>query len=407
MTALRSRPVRRILRAIADAATRWADADFPPRVRTLDAIAARTGYSVPTVEYALDRLFESLTHAQLEAAICDELGSLDALDGFVERAGRPRAHALPLGRACVISSRTTIGVAIVPAAFALCAKCDVLVKDREDHLVEAFFKTLAQEDDVFSLAADAQPWEGDDVAFDLQPFAAVVAFGRDETLQQIRSRCAPEARFVGFGGKASAGYVTRAALRDEKTARMLAERAARDLVLYEGEGCLSLHALFVERGGEIDTDRFAALLAAAVERATVEFPPGAYQAQAQARLGSARAMAAFRAASGSGSVFSDERATHLIVADPPRSQPPFFLPRALGVLPVDSPAEASAYLRMHGISLEALATDRSSADIERLAVDAGASRIATFGELQSPLVAANHGGRARVSDFVRWITDET
>jgi hypothetical protein len=405
MTALSSRPARRILGAIADATTRWVDADFPPRVRTLDAVAARTGYSVPTVEYALDRLFESLTYAQLEAAICDELGSLDALDGFVDRAGRPRAQALPLGRACVISSRTTIGVAIVPAAFALCAKCDVLVKDREDHLVNAFFTTLAQEDDVFSAAAGAQPWEGDDVAFDLRPFSAVVAFGRDETLQQIRSRCAPEARFVSFGAKASAGYVTRAALCHEKTARLLAERAARDLVLYEGEGCLSLHALFVERGGEVDTDRFAALLAAAVERAAVEFPPGAHDAHA--RLGSARAMSAFRAASGSGSVFSDASATHLIVADPPRSQPPFFLPRALGVLPVDSPADALAYLAMHGVTLEALATDRFSEDIARLAIDAGAARITAFGQLQSPLVAANHGGRARISDFVRWITDET
>ena len=35
-TALATVPVRTIVRGIADAAARWADADFPPRVRVLE-----------------------------------------------------------------------------------------------------------------------------------------------------------------------------------------------------------------------------------------------------------------------------------------------------------------------------------------------------------------------------------
>ena len=100
----------------------------------------------------------------IEAVIADELGCLDVLDGFVERAGRPPARALPLGRVCIVSSRTTIGVAILPAIFALCAKCDVLVKDREDHLVAAFFETLGDELAELRDAATAQTWKGDDDA---------------------------------------------------------------------------------------------------------------------------------------------------------------------------------------------------------------------------------------------------
>jgi hypothetical protein len=407
MNALLELPARQIVRSIADAAQRWSDADFPPRVRALPAIAQRTGYGLPAVEYALDRLFESLRASALEAAIADELGSLDALDRFVERAGRPPARALPVGPACIVSSRTTIGVAIVPAVFALCAKCPTVVKDREDLLVSSFFATLAQERDAFRSAAVARAWSSAQADYDVGDFAAVVAFGRNETLERIRERCAPEARFVGFGAKASVGYVGRETLDTLSSAQRIAKGAARDLALYETEGCLSLHALFVERGGGVSAERFAELLAADIERTAVEFPVGTREAGDRAALGSARALAAFRAAAGEGRVFSDENATHLLVADPPRSQPPFFLPRALALFSVDSPAEAQAYLQTHAIGLEALATTSQRADVAALAVAAGAARIARFGELQAPLVGGNHGGRARVSDFVRWITNET
>jgi hypothetical protein len=175
--ALAGVPARKIVRAIANAAERWSDGDFPPRVRILDRIVERTGYSLPAVEYALDRLFFSVTESELIATIRGELGSLNFLDRFAHREGRPDAWASPAGKVCIISSRTTIGVAMVPAIFALCAKCDVLVKDREDALVHAFFETLAEELDEFAVAARAMVWASDDDAQapDLRQFDVVVA----------------------------------------------------------------------------------------------------------------------------------------------------------------------------------------------------------------------------------------
>jgi hypothetical protein len=394
MSVLADLPVSHIVRAVSDAAARWADADFPPRVRILDPIAARARYSLPMVEYALDRLFESIHERALSDVIAGEL--------------RGPGQALPLGRVCVISSRTTIGVAIVPAIFALCAGCDVVVKDRDDRLVAAFFRALAEEDDRFTIAAQAETWDGAGDAVDLSAFDGVVAFGSDGALAQIRARCSPIARFIGYGSKASAGYVAREALRNETHARTVAEGAARDLVLYEGEGCLSLHVLFVERGAPVAPERFCALLAAATERAAVEFPPPReYDAQVEAKIGAARSMAAFRAAAGRGSVYSDDGASFLLVLDPPGDEPPFFLPRALGIHAVDAPDEAASYFRHQGISLEALAADARRSDIVNLAVHAGAARIARFGELQSPPLSAPHGGRPRIGEFVRWMADET
>lgn len=406
MTALAAVPVRRIIAAVSDAAARWADADFPPRVRLLDPIAARTGYSIPVIEYALDQLFQSLGARDLEATIANELGSLDILDRFTERQSRSKALARPLGSVCVISSRTTIGVAILPAVFALCAKCDVLVKDREDGLVRAFFSTLCDELDEFGAAARAQTWSGDDDAVDLAHFDAVVAFGNDSTLARIAQAASPST-FIGYGSKATIGYASRDALADEAQVKAIAEGAARDLVLYESEGCLSLHALFVEDGGAIAPQRFCALLAEAVERAAVEFPPGKRDARASARIASARNLAAFRSATGRGAVFSDERASYLAVLDPPQNEPPAFLPRALAVHTISSPDDAVAYVRRHELPLEAIAVAGVRDDIIDAALALGVNRITAFGELQRPPACGNHGGRSRIADFIRWVSLET
>ncbi|MEA2666031.1 MAG: hypothetical protein QOI11_2975, partial [Candidatus Eremiobacteraeota bacterium] len=111
MSGLRALPARRIVGMIGDAAERWSDADFPPRVRAAHAVMARLGYSEPVVDYALDRLFFGLTPAALTAAIASELGAVEALDGPRERDGAPAAWARGVDRVALVSSDTTIGVA--------------------------------------------------------------------------------------------------------------------------------------------------------------------------------------------------------------------------------------------------------------------------------------------------------
>jgi len=406
MTALAHTPVRAIVRAIADAAARWSDADFPPRVRLLEAIGERTGYSSPVVEYALDRLFFPLTVPAIESVIVDELGSLDALDHVVERPGRPNATARPVGRVCILSSRTTIGVALIPAIFALAAKCDVLVKDREDGLIRAFFATLHEELDATRDAARARAWDGERDAHDLGAFDAIAAFGDDATLARIRAHLAPHARFVAYGTKASIGYVTREALHTPQSAQAAADGAARDMLLYDTQGCLSLHALFVERNGTIDTASFLALFEAALERANVEFPLGAHDAQSMARRAHARRLALFRGASDTASV-DDAHDGWLVLVDPPHEEPPPFLARTVLVRTVTDPPEAAAYLAHHRVPVEAVALASKRPDTLQLATTLGASRITRFGALQSPPLGGYHGGHARIANFVAWMTDET
>jgi hypothetical protein len=400
------KPVRSIVGAIASAAARWRDPRFSPRERARDAVSARTSYSLPHVEYALDSLFAALRDDSIEAIIADELGCLDVLDGFTEQPGRGRVRALPIGRVCIVSSRTTIGVAIVPAIFALCAKCSVNIKDREDALASAFFATVAEELGELSDSVEAQAWDGKKDAAKLTGFDAVVAFGSDSALAEIATRLPFPARLIAYGSKASAGYVAREALNDETAVRALARRAARDLVLYESDGCLSLHALFVEQGGIVSPARFGELLAAAIEETAVAFPFERRSATRVARLAEARDLATFRAA-GEHGVYAGADAGFLVVVDPPLDEPPLFLPRAIAVRSVDRPDEATAYLQRHRITLEALAVERHRPDVLEMAAETGAARIARFGTLQNPPLNGFHGARPRIAEFVRWISDET
>ncbi|HTU81649.1 MAG TPA: acyl-CoA reductase, partial [Candidatus Acidoferrales bacterium] len=373
----------------------------------LGRIAERTGYSLPVLEYALDRLFSSITQESLAAVLEDELGSLDCLDGFVARRGRPRAWARPIGSICIVSSRTTVGVALVPAVFALCAKCDILVKDREDALVGAFFATLAQELDEMTRAARCAVWEGESPPVPLRDFAGVVAFGSDATLRAIAAQLNATARFAGYGAKASVGYVGRDALDRDAAIAAVCAGAARDLVLYDSEGCLSLHALFVQRGGRRSVAEFAAALARAVERAAIEFPASADRAESALRVAATRDLAAFRAAGGAGAVYADARATHCVVLDPPAAEPPAFLPRTIAVRAVDDAGEAAAYLARHDLAIEAVAVAGASDGVVAEMLPLGVSRIVRFGSLQAPPLGAFHGGRPRVAEFVAWIGDES
>lgn len=404
MTALANVPVRKIVRAIADAAQRWSDADFPPRVRVTDRIAQRTGYSIPVVEYALDRIFFSITQPDLHATIAYELGSLDVLDGFAPRRDRPDAWAAPAGSVCIISSRTTIGVAIVPAIFALCAKNDVLVKDREDALVHAFFETLAQELESFKDAARAGTWASHaENAPELETFDVVAAFGTDATLGAVRSALRADARFIGYGSRASAGYVGKEALAAREKVAEICRGAARDLVLYETEGCLSLHTLFVERGGTVSPEAFGRVLADCIEEANVEFPVAHRAATHAASIAQQRNLAAFRAAAGHGAVFASENAHYAVIVDQPPSEPPQFLPRTLGIIVTDEPQDAVRYVQEHGLRLEGFALSGGRSDIVAAALQAGAVRLTRFGELQHPALSGDHGGRPRIAEFVRWI----
>jgi hypothetical protein len=397
--------VRRIVSAVADAARRWSDADFAPRVRATRAIRERTGYTEPVVDYALDALFGALDADAMLATIASELGSLDALETYVARPGRPDVMYRGVENVAIVSSDTTIGVALPALAFALCAGAHAIVKDRSDRLIASFAETLAQERTELRARIDATAWDGpNDVASraHLARADTVVAFGGSDALRELRAQLKPDALFVPYGHRTSLGYVERESLVDADTAREVARGLARDALLYDGDGCLSLHAAFVERGGNLDPHAFARIAADAFDEAALEFPAGY---ETDAGLEAYRRSASFRAAQGRGATFAGSMGTHLVAYDAPRDEPPPLTRRTLALYPADGPEDALAFVRQHSLPLEAVASGAAHprADLVTFARASGASRLAVLGTLQRPPLAGDHGGHGRILPFVRAI----
>src|SRR5262249_42238307 len=156
----------------------------------------------------------------------------------------------------------------------------------------------------------------------------------------------------------------------------------------------------------IAPDAFAEILARAVERANVEFPLAERSPQTVASVAAARDRGAFRAAAGRGRIYSDANATFVIDTTAGETEPPAFLPRAIGLGTASSPADAAAYCRRHRLPVEAVAVAGAREDLATMVTEIGASRIACFGELQAPPATGRHGGRPRIAEFVRWMVDE-
>jgi len=362
------------------------------------------GYTEPVVDYALDALFGELDRTSIEATIVSELGSLDALDGFVPRTGRPDVRFVPREHVAIVSSASTIGVAIPALAFALCAKASVRVKDRDDALVAAFAETITSEQPELAARMQIGHWNANDETANAAFFAdarVVVGYGSDATLARIRAQMDPLASLLPFGHRTSIAYVSRRDLSERASAAACARGIATDGLLYDGEGCLSVHVVFAERGAALAPQAFAALLAEACDDVAIEFP--ASFTGLDARAATLRASAAFRASQGVGAVHGGAIAPHLVIFDPPADAPPPWARRTLALYPVDDPSDARRYLEGHGIALEAVAANGRDTEVETFAIACGASRIAPFGTLQRPPLGGEHGGYGRILPFVRAI----
>ncbi len=272
---LRALPARRIVAHVADAAERWSDADFPPRVRAALAIEARLGYSAPVVDYALDRLFFGVTRAALEAAIA--CGARQRRSARRDRRAARRARGVGARRR---PRRDRV------------ERHDDRRRDRA-RAVRAVREVRRRREGPQRRARRGLLRLARRGASGVRVRGARARVDRRRRSRRNRScssaptrwsrsgatrRCArfaraaaPDTRFIGFGHRASIGRLT----RDDAAALdgALAERIARDALLYDGEGCLSLHALFVH-GDAPALARVAQVLAAACERVAIEFPGG-------------------------------------------------------------------------------------------------------------------------------------
>jgi hypothetical protein len=402
---LASRPASEIHRTLERVAQRFLDPESPARRNAVGWLARLGRFSPPMIERALEDTFRPLAQGGVSRWVASELGSAAALDGPApDRRGALRQAFGPEWMLQIYAGNVP-GLPVWPFYSALAMKTAL------------FAKTSSQEPVLAPLLARCIAvvwWKGGTDELDLTAIRgapAVLAFGGEFATERFAREAHPEARVVLHGPKLSVGYVSAASLTRAGIGP-LAARAAYDVALYDQQGCLSPHAIFVERGGEVGPAAFAAALGSALEDLREDLPRREPEAGESARVQLYRAQAHFEEAQGNRDtrVLASAGGTDwtLIYEDGARFEPtPAH--RTVRVHAVSGPDEvvealAPAARYIEAIGLEAKGRERGV--LATAFASTGVPRIAALGSLQRPDLSGTHGGVHRLLPFVRWTTVE-
>jgi hypothetical protein len=392
----------RVAAALGEACARWRDRGFAPRRRTVDAIAAARGWSEALLDESIDALLAPFSHAALEDLAQRAPGRGD-LAGLIMPGNIP-------------------GAGIHEIAIGLIAGCAMMVKTAtaEPIFFGQFVQTLREADgDVGARIAVVNfGRERSDLTAALRASCDwIAAFGDDETIAhlatlggssikstRIASSESPVEPWetgagrvaVGFGNRVS-GVLVGAEMIAGVRAAAVADAIALDVTLFEQQGCLSPHHIFVESAAGGMAMEFTRELAAAFERcAELMPPPHRYGLEEAAAVRRVREAARWRAIGGDSVLLLEGAGLGWTVvwdeAAGFTSSPGY---RTVTVSPIRDLEDLRQRLQPVAGRIEAFAIAARAARRERLhaALTAlGICYLCEPGAMQSPPLDWSHGG---------------
>jgi acyl-CoA reductase-like NAD-dependent aldehyde dehydrogenase len=395
-----------LVKVVAHAARQWRSRDFAPRSSVTTRLAEHLAMDGDMLARGLDHLFGAIDEQALEALLA-EAEDPAALEHAVVRGGTRERLGGPEVAAYSLAGNVP-GLGIFPALASLLARSAAVIRDsaRQPWLTEAFVATLAEHDaDVAAMVVPVH-WAAGDAAREGAVFARaarVEVYGSDATLHAVRTRHAerPAAAIVERGTRLSVGLVTLDAAGDDS-----ADGFAEDIVLYDGLGCLTPHAILVEGGRERAT-RFAERLAAALAALEARWPrrPRGFAMETARRAfidaSEAQALGApadrlLRGDADAWVVHASERAP--IVLGPGL--------RCVRVIACDGPTDALERIARAATPLAAVglaAGARADRPAMARALEAlGATLVCEPGRMQGPPLTWRQDGRQRLGDLLAW-----
>ncbi len=251
----------RIVRALTATLGGWRERKFAPRRRIIAALVQAWGWSEALLEESFDALFapfdaESIRDFARAATVANELIGV-VMPGNVPGAGMHEiVAALLSGRGLILKTASPEPLTFAAFAQSLRAadaavgeRLAVMNWSRENRAATAAFRRACD-------------W--------------IAAFGDDLTLADLNRLPAGDGSsraLVGFGARYSGVVVAGFDRISDGDAAALAAAIARDLALFEQQGCLSPHQAMIETQDAGAARDFARRLAAAIERRSARTPP--------------------------------------------------------------------------------------------------------------------------------------
>jgi hypothetical protein len=295
-----------------------------------------------------------------------------------------------------------LGLLARSAQFVKCARGSAL-------LVRLFAHSLYEADPKLASCLEVAEWPGGSAELEgviFEEADCVTATGGDATLADIQRRLPARVRLLGYGHRVSFAYVAAEALSGF-SAKKNAVRAADDIAAWDQLGCLSPHVLYVERGGSIPPNQFAALLAEELARREAIEPRGPVPVETAAVIASRRGFYEVRAAAAPGTLLwcsPGSTAWTVVFEDDPRFQASC-LHRFIYVKAVSDLAEVLQHAddwrgRVSTVGLAA--PDDKAQTLATQLARWGVTRVCPLGQMQNPPLTWRHDGRPALGDLVSW-----
>ncbi|TKJ43712.1 acyl-CoA reductase [candidate division TA06 bacterium B3_TA06] len=405
-------PVYEIIETIDKAVALWRDPDYPLRRKAEALLPLITGYSSEMITQTLDEIVLMLRGEDLKLLLEEELGDPLFLDQF-----RPRPKST--GMCKVYGPRLTTavfagnvpGLPVANIVYALLMKSAILGKSSsEEPLFGVLFaQTLAEIDPELARSVAMVCWKGGDVEIEHLAFGssdAVVVYGGEHSVNEVRKRVPFRTRFIAYGHKLSFGVIGREHLAADRV-RQTAAWAAVDASVFDQQGCLSPHVFYVEEGGQTTPKEFARLLASEMEAFNQKIPRGRISPDESAHINQLRGSYEFREFEDQGvALHASSRGTDWTVI---YERDPAFVPsclnRTIRIKPVKDVSEVvgliepiKGYLQTVGA---ALPQERFLSLANKMG-QLGADRICPLGKMTAPSLTWHHDGRFNILDLLRW-----
>ncbi|SDD02086.1 Acyl-CoA reductase (LuxC) [Paenibacillus sp. UNCCL117] len=402
----------RIVELLDRAVARWLDPAYELRLLAETWLPVMTGYDGEMIRLELKRFFRTFRRKELLRFLDEEFDAAGVLDEF-----RPRKHggmSRAYGPELIfhVFSGNVPGLPVWSLIMGLLLKSAAIGKtsSAEPLMAVLFARTLAEIDEELADCLAILPWKGGSEELEqplLEAADAVVVYGSQRTVEQLRSRTPAGRTFLSYGHKISFAMIGREALsadRFRETARKLAEDAS----VYDQQGCLAPHGVFVEEGGAVSARQFAQLVAAEMEHYQQKKPRAVLTEAEATAIRLVRQRMELRGLQGEPiSVYASAGGTEWTViyhgAAGFEASP---LNRTLHVFACEELSQAVRLLRPYRDYLQTAGLAVGPDRLERTAAmlgSCGVTRLCAIGQMARTPAGWHHDGRMNLLDLVRWV----
>ncbi len=392
-------------RALLEACGRLAG-ELVERKLNLDAVLEGSPWPVGDLHAALAEIAEFLAPENLQAKLDRELGPHDPW--YPGRVAYDRSIfevCAPLGLLVHIAPTNALGVGFLSLIEGLLAGNLNFVKlggseppvalELASRLVSLSGGALAP----FVYMARIPSARRDLLTQVLACADGVAAWGGEEAIAGVRELTPRGARLVEWGHKLSFAYVT---LERSYESEVL-EGLARDVCLLEQQACSSPQAVYLDTADPQELETFATHLAAALERVSPTVPQRRPTPVEWGEITAVRELCRLEQALGVTKVWEAPDRSWRVLMDTRRHLTPSPLYRTLWVKPLPQGQIVATLRPLRGwLQTAAMACTRDQvADLTRLLVAAGVTRITEVGGMLGSYPGEPHDGEYALQRYTR------